>query len=76
MTENFVCTGEYPHNTSSFAVLLHMDWALMQNTLAASSSPPHSSSLLKKTFNNKHGEKEVPSTGQKCTGRTESVTYD
>ena len=50
MTENFVCTGEYPHNSSSFAVLLHMDWALMQNTLAASLSPSHSSSLLKTTL--------------------------
>jgi hypothetical protein len=50
MTENSVWTGEYPHSSTSFAVLLHMDWALMQNTLAASLSPPHSSSLLKRTL--------------------------
>jgi hypothetical protein len=67
MTENFVWPGEYPHNSTSFAVLLYMDWALMQNTLAASLSTSHSFSLLKRTFNNKHGETEVLSTGQKCT---------
>jgi hypothetical protein len=50
MTENLVCSGEYPHSTTSFAVLLHMDWALMQNALAASLSPSHSSSLLKRTL--------------------------
>jgi hypothetical protein len=50
MTENFVCSGEYPQSSTSFAVLLHMDWTLMQNTLAASLSPPHSSSLLKRTL--------------------------
>jgi len=63
MTENFVCSDEYPHNSTPFVVLLHMDWALMQNTLAASLSPSHSSSLLKRTFYNKHGETEVLSTG-------------
>jgi hypothetical protein len=67
MTENFVCSGENHHISTSFAVLLHMDWALMQNTLAASLSPPHSSSLLQRTFNKKHGETVELSTGPKCT---------
>lgn len=57
MKENLICTGEHLHNSTLFAALLHMDWALMQSAHAAYLSPHHFSSLLKRNLTNMEKER-------------------